>query len=104
MHTYIKKLHAKPEHIRKRIFVGALFVSMTFVIAVWIFSLGYRFNPTTGAKARADLKPFALLGQSLSDTYNNITASVGSIPSLTGATPQTNQEKQISVVPVESQN
>jgi len=103
MRTYIKKINSKPEHIRKRIFVGSLIVSMFFVTSVWIFSLGYRFNPTTKVQAQSDIKPFALFARSIKDTYHNLTASAGSIPSSTDNS-QAPQEKQINVVPIETSN
>ena len=54
--------------------------SMVFVVIVWIFNLGTRFNKKTDQRARNDLKPFKIFANSLVNAYNNVTASVGKIP------------------------
>lgn len=79
MHPYIKKLRSKPDHIKKSILAFALIVSMSLVSMVWFFSLGNRFNNKTAEKTREDVKPFSMLGDSISNAVNNISASVGNI-------------------------
>jgi len=108
MRTYIKKLQSKPEHIRKQIFFGSLVVCMAFVSFIWIGTLGNKFNKETAIKTEEDIKPFALFGQSISDTYGSVKASVGSI-SLPKDKEETKNEtknengKMIELIPVEYQ-
>jgi hypothetical protein len=114
MRTYIRKLQAKPEHVRKQILYGTIAISMVFVGFIWISGLGSRFSKQNPEKISEDIKPFALFGQSISDTYKNISASVGGAsenlkneiqaadPSLeTGD--KVEGEKQIDLIPVEYQ-
>jgi len=108
MRAYIKKLQSKSEDTRKQIFVGSLIVCMSFVGLIWISSLGYKFNNKENtAKTEEAIKPFALLKQSISDTYNNVTASVGNISSPKKDEPKTEEkvgtQKQIDLIPVEYQ-
>jgi len=107
MREYIKKLQAKSEESRKQILIGTLVVSMFFVGVIWVSSFKYKFNNDEVAKIDTDqgVKPFALFGQTISDTYSNITASVGSIPSVKNEEVQTDLEikdegKQIDLIPV----
>lgn len=114
MRTYIKKLQSKSENTRKQILVGSLVICMSFVGLIWINSLGYKFSQENSAKVQEDIKPFALFGQTISNTYNNITASVGNISSLKKDLPmQTGEsktvkevktEKRIDLIPVEYSN
>ena len=103
MRAYVEKLRAKPEHTKKQILAGSMITSVFFVGAVWIYGLGYRFhNDVTPEKTAADVKPFALFGESLSGAYKNISASVGNIQFNKQATPQQNtEERRIDVIPVE---
>lgn len=105
MRAYIKKLQSKSEGTRKQILVGSLIVSMFFVSIVWISSLGYRFSKEKTAQAEEATKPFALFGQTIKDTYKNITASVGSVSSVLKKEPTIDKnavtEKQIDLTPVE---
>lgn len=108
MRTYIKKLQAKPEEVRKQILAGSLVVIMSFVCFIWVSSIGPKFSKEKTAKISEDLKPFALFGQSITDTYTNVTASVGSIKtSLKNEEPVIEEkleiEKQIDLIPVEYQ-
>jgi hypothetical protein len=115
MRTYIRKLQSKSENTRKQILVGSLVVCMSFVFLIWINSLGYKFNKDTSAQAREDIKPFALFGKTITDTYNNVTASVGNIssqlkkdlPAQTGESKKEEKvetEKQVDLIPVEYSN
>lgn len=103
MRAYIHKLRSKPEDARKRILVGSLIVSMAFVGVIWVYGLGYRLhNDVTPATTAAAVKPFSLFAQSISNTYQNISASVGNIHAPNADT--TNQppaRKQINLIPVE---
>ncbi len=105
MRTYIKKLQSKPEYIRKQIFFGSLIVSMAFVSIIWINSFGTKFNKETAAQTEEDIKPFALFGKSISDTYGNVKASVGNI-SLPNEKEEVKKEneKMIELIPVEYQS
>lgn len=109
MRTYIRKLQSKSEDTRKQILVGSLIVCMSLVGFIWINSLGYKFNKENSIKVQEDIKPFALFGQSISDTYNNVTASVGNISSsLKKETPKPVEkivtEKVIDLIPIEYTN
>lgn len=108
MRTYIRKLQQKPENTRKQIFFGSLVVCMSFVFLIWISSLGYKFNDNTAVSVEEDIKPFALFGKTLTDTYSNVTASVGNISSELKKDEEVlieevKVEKQIDLIPVESQ-
>lgn len=105
MRTYIKKLQSKNENTRKQIFVGSLIVCMSFVCFLWISSLGYKFGKSDVVKTQRDIQPFALLGQSITDTVTNVTASVGNISSLKKEeSKKVEVEKQIDLIPVETSN
>ena len=99
MRAYIKKLQSKKEESRRAILVGALTLSMCLVGFVWIESLSSRFNADTSAKTAESIKPFALFANSLSDTFSDISASVGSI----GVNNTDTKEKQVNVIPIEPQ-
>jgi hypothetical protein len=108
MYTYVKKLQSKSEESRKQIFIGSMIVCMAFVGFIWVNSLGYRFNKETTAKTQADIKPFALFEQSVSDTVKNMTASLGNVSSLkkdlitkTEEAKKAETEKQIDLTVVE---
>jgi len=108
MREYIKKLQSKSPDTRKQILVGSLIVCMSFVFITWVSSLGYKFSKNNAtAKAEEDIKPFALFGQTIKDTYNNVTASVGNI-STKKDKPKVEEkvetEKQIDLIPVEYQS
>jgi hypothetical protein len=82
MRHYIKKIQAKDEIIRRQIFAGLMIFSMVFVGFIWIYSLKSRFNVVAKEKVREDVKPFKLFANSLTETYQNISASVGKVPNL----------------------
>jgi hypothetical protein len=104
MRAYIKKLQGKEEHVRKQILFVSMTVSMVVVVFVWIYGLGYKLNnrPVV-AKAESEIKPFTLFANSVSSAYQNITASVGNIPSVSKLMNQEKEkpEKQIELIPVE---
>ena len=103
MRKYIKKLQSKSEDTRKLIFVGSLILCMSFVSFIWIYNLGTRFgNPKVKEQANADIKPFKLFSNSISDTYKNVSASVGKIG--TEVDTKVDGEKQIDLIPVENTN
>jgi hypothetical protein len=69
---------------------------MVIVGLVWIGSLGYRFNKKNVVEVKEEIKPFALLGQSIKETYNNVTASVGNASLLKKkASEELNTESQV---------
>jgi len=109
MRTYIRKLQLKSESTRKQIFFGSLLVCMSLVFLVWINSLGYKFNSDTSTEVAKDIKPFALFGKSITNTYSNVTASVGNISSKVKndeqiSVEEVKEEKQVELVPVEYQS
>lgn len=84
MHPYIKKIRSKPEHVKKSILALALIVSMSLVSFIWIYNIQDRFSDDKkiAEKSREDVKPFTLLTNSISDTWENIGASVGNVSSI----------------------
>ena len=99
MRAYIKKLQSKSEDTRKLIFVCLLILSMSFVSFIWIYNLGTRFaDPEVVTQANEDIKPFKLFSNSISDTYKNMSASIGKI------TTNKAEVKQIDLIPVETTN
>lgn len=108
MRAYIKKLQSKSEIVRKQILMGSLVFCMFFVGLIWINSLGHKFSKDNTAKIQDGIKPFALLGQTISNTYNNVTASVGNISSSkkeeSKKVEKIEIEKKIDLIPVEYSN
>lgn len=106
MRTYIKKIQEKPEHIRRRILVVTLVLSMAVVSSVWIYGLGYRFSEKKEEQASSGVKPFALFGNSIGSAYNNILASVGNISTIgrDDKKVEVGSDKQIDLIPVEYTN
>jgi hypothetical protein len=108
MLKYIKKIQSKPEHVRKQVLVGSLVVCMSLVFVLWIGSLGYKFgkNNKPVVAENTATKPFALFSKTISETYNNVSASVGKI-STTKITPKeevkVDSEKIIDLIPTENQ-
>ncbi len=100
MRAYIKKLQSKNETARKQIFAGAMIVSMVFVGFIWIYNLNNRFNNKVSIQNQNDAKPFKIFADSLSNTYSNISASVGSIPGLETEKKKVSDEKQINLIVV----
>ncbi len=98
MNKYIEKLQSKDEVVRKRMFAGMLFISMVIIGSIWIYNLGDRFNGEVKSQAQNDIKPFKLFANSLTDTYKNISASVGSISSIKKEAIKKVEEKQIDLV------
>lgn len=106
MYTYIKKLQSKSEETRKKILVGSLVVCMAVVATIWIGSLRTRIIKAKVAESNQDvIKPFALFKQSISNTIDSITASVGNAPSFKNKVkkiiPKSNSDKQIDLTVVE---
>ncbi len=101
MRAYIKKLQSKNEFVRKQIFIGAMIVSMVFVGFIWVYNLNNRFNNNeVSVQTQKDVKPFKIFTDSLSNTYNNISASVGNIPNLETEKKKITNEKQINLIVV----
>ncbi|MDE2031282.1 MAG: hypothetical protein KGI58_03445 [Patescibacteria group bacterium] len=99
MRAYIKKLQSKPEDARKRILLVSLITSMSFVVLIWVYGLGGLFSGSNDSQTNNSLKPFTLLANSVSDAYQNISASVGNISSISK---KSTSSKQIDLIPVET--
>lgn len=99
MRKYINNLRKKPEHIRKQYLVGAMIVCMSVVCGIWIYGLTTSFGPDTVEKAKQDIKPFALFGQSVKDTYNSVTNKTE-----TPTTPTVDQGNEIPLTQIETPN
>lgn len=111
MRTYIKKLQDKPEHVRRRIMVVTLVLSMAVVSSVWIYGMDYRFSEKKAEQIAKEengvSKPFALFGNSINTAYKNITASVGTVTTKIEEAPieeVPSTEKQIDLIPIEYTN
>jgi len=102
MLKYIKRVQAKDRDARKKVLIVWMSVSMVIVVSVWICGLVGRFGPQTVAKVGEDIKPFKLFANSMSQTYQNISASVGNISSISNT--KTTDEKVIDLIPVEPKN
>jgi len=64
---FLEKLREKPEYIRKRILMVAIFIIMGVVILGWIFLLSHRFSNKQVQQAfKDDIKPLSTLGESSS--------------------------------------
>jgi len=115
MREYIKKIRSKSEETRKGILVGTLIVCMSLVVLVWIGTLGYSSKEKKASVETTEevIKPFALFGQQVSETFKNVSASVGNVSSLSTQIKQEDQEpvvnenveveKQIDLTPIEYQ-
>lgn len=106
MYSYIRKLQSKDEHTRKRILIGSLVVCMSIVGFLWITSLGYKFGDNSNddvVSTENTIRPFALFGKSITNTVDNVSASVGNISSKTFNSKRSKNEKQIDLIPVEIQ-
>lgn len=105
MRKYIKKLQSKSEDTRKLIFICSLIFCMSFISFIWIYNLGARFgNGEVKEQVNKDIKPFKLFSNSISDTYKNIGASVGNVPSLKNENVEVNNDNQIDLIPIEYNN
>jgi NADH:ubiquinone oxidoreductase subunit 2 (subunit N) len=104
MRTYIKKLQTKSEDTKKIILVTALSISMFIVGSIWIYGITASFNKKVEVKAnKEEVKPLALFTNLFSDTYKNISASVGNVPFLQKKEEVKNTEKQIDLIVVEKE-
>jgi hypothetical protein len=100
MRAYIRKLQLKSEDTRKQLLVASLVVSMSVVSLVWIYGLNDSFGTSKVAEIDTTTKPFTLFKESISNAFQNISASVGSIPS-SKSKAEESTEKQIDLIPVE---
>lgn len=96
MHSYVKKLQSKSEESRKQILTFSLLICMSLSVFIWVYSLGDHFNSKTSEQANNDLKPFKLFANSISNTYQNITANAGN-----ASTVKEETKKQIELIPVQ---
>ena len=104
MRAYIKKLQTKSEDTKKLILVVSLSISMFIVGSIWIYGITASFTSTkVEAKAKPDIKPLALVTDLFSNTYKNISASVGNISLLNNKEQTVNPEKQIDLIVVEKE-
>lgn len=106
MKQYIQKIRSKPEQERKQYAMLWTIVSMAVVGSIWIYSMSERFDSKVSVQAKEDIKPFSLLGKSLSNTYSNISASIGNASLGKTTTDESNivtptPDKVIDLIPVE---
>lgn len=100
MKDYIYKLRAKPEEVRKQYMFFFMAISMAVVCGIWAYSLTNNFSKsddTPSVGINEDVKPFALFGQTVKSTYENVKASA--------VDPFSKKENKIqeSTIPVENQ-
>lgn len=83
MKEYIKKIQSKPEHIRKQHLWLYVVSFMIIITGIWVFSLNNRFTPKEEnvSGESNNIKPFKVFGETLKNSFKDITASVGSISS-----------------------
>lgn len=102
MRKYIKKLQSKEEHVRKQILLGSLIVSMTVVGSVWIYGLtdryGEKSEATLAENTKESVKPFTIFKNSITNAYENISASVNKASFLKKEV----EKKQIDLIVVDS--
>lgn len=104
--SYIKKLQSKSEDSRKQILAVSMLLSMSLVVMIWVYGLSDLFTPKTNAetaRANNEMKPFKVFANSITDTYENITASVGKISSKKDTKIEVAEpaQKQIDLIQVE---
>jgi len=76
---------------------------MSLVSFIWIYNLGTRFgDPQVKEQANKDIKPFKLFSNSISDTYKNVSSSIGEISREVNTKKE--GEKQIDLIPTEYTN
>jgi len=105
MNKYIKRLQSKGEAERKQILVISLVLSMAMIGSIWVYSLGDRFsgsNEKSITEEDSTVKPFKLFANSISNTYKDISASVGNFSFKKENTEP--EQKQIDLIPVEYPN
>ncbi len=97
MNEFIKKLKAKPEAERERVAKSVSIVFTVLVGLVFIYSFGAKVAKDAEVKKEENtVKPFQLLKNSISETYDGITASVGNAKSLNSAI-QTNKNDSTEI-------
>lgn len=104
MRQYIRKIQSKSENVRRQILIGSLIVSMSFVFIVWISSLGYKFDKKVDQETEKEISPFSLFKKSMTETYDNLSASVGNVSKKEEIKEEIQVEKQIDLIPVENQS
>ncbi len=72
MKAIIEKIRKQPKSVRKQIILGITIVITGIIFLFWVYTLPYRFANKNGGGIKADLKPFQLLGESISDSFSNI--------------------------------
>ena len=103
MYEYIKKLQNKDEDSKKIALIGFMSISAIVVGLVWYASMQKRFIEVVVAKEKEknQVSPFKMFQNSLSDTYNNVSASVGEIKSGKFLEQKEKKEKQVDLIVVE---
>ena len=79
----------------------SLVSTMIVVVFIWVQSLGDKFTNQTAEKTDKSLSPFSLFANSVSNTYSDITASVGDISEKSKNESTVKSPKQINLIPVE---
>lgn len=73
MFEKIEKIKTKSEDTRKQILYISVFLIMSAVIAIWIYTLGYRFKTLkTKTEDQSPLSPFSAIGEFAKDTFSGI--------------------------------
>ncbi|PCI20184.1 hypothetical protein COB64_02640 [Candidatus Wolfebacteria bacterium] len=79
MTGFIKKLREKPTSVKRRILYISTIVITGSILILWFASLPYRFsdrNQNRSSTLKDDAKPFVLLKNSLSDTFNSVSDDI----------------------------
>lgn len=104
-HKYIKHLQSKPIEHKKQIIAVGMIMSSFVVIGAFYLNINNAFSQNTNqVSVNDDIGPFKLFKNSISNTYSNLTASVGNIKNITKTKEQEPEKleegKMIELIPV----
>ncbi len=108
--SYIKKLQSKSEVYRKQVLVVSMAFCMLIVVSVWAYGLGdlfFKDKDEKQANLNEETRPFKLFANSIKNSYQNMTASVGNIGNKEQQEVRVivpKEEKEIDLIPVEYNN
>ncbi|MFZ2187309.1 MAG: hypothetical protein WAV46_01645 [Candidatus Moraniibacteriota bacterium] len=68
----IEAIRAQPEHIRMRYVVGCLFVSMLFIVGIWLLTVGESFHSISKEVPAAALKGKELLPKNQVPSFSSL--------------------------------
>lgn len=89
MKEYVAKLKSKPEHVRKRIAVGASGAVTAVIALAWFGTLAATgaFSLSTGVVAEAESAPVALTNTNIQSNWSQLMGAVGAATGASSSTP-----------------